>query len=107
MDSFAATMFISVFLGLIPASIAGSKGRNFLLWWLYGFVLFLIAMIHSILIKPTDESILRNDHMRKCPFCAEPIKSEATVCRYCGKDSPAEKPSLAEPKIILSRQWWK
>jgi cytochrome c-type biogenesis protein len=39
-------------LGLIPAYIARRKGRNFITWWLFGFVLFPIALPMALLIKP-------------------------------------------------------
>lgn len=38
-------------LGLLPALIAQSKGRLFLRWYIYGVLLFIVALLHSILIK--------------------------------------------------------
>lgn len=44
-----------IILGLIPAIIAGKKGRNFLLWWVYGTLLLIIALVHSIMIEKPKE----------------------------------------------------
>lgn len=38
-------------LGLIPAYIAKNKGYNFGLWWFYGFMIWIVAFIHSLCLK--------------------------------------------------------
>jgi len=49
----------SAVLGFIPASIAKDKGyENMGAWWFYGWMLFIVALIHSICLenKKTKET---------------------------------------------------
>lgn len=41
---------IAAGLGLIPAAIARKKGYSFGLWWLYGWMLFIVAIIHVTML---------------------------------------------------------
>ncbi|HIJ97339.1 MAG TPA: zinc ribbon domain-containing protein [Desulfuromonadales bacterium] len=80
---------IALLLGLIPASIAQKKGHSFSTFWLYGTLLFVIALPHALLIRPVpeiEEAQALAAGGRKCPHCAEIIKSAAKVCRFCGRD---------------------
>lgn len=79
MDS--STFVLLFTIALIPAALAKSKGRSFILWYIYGVLFWIIAMIHSLLISADSAK-----GMVECPYCAELIKKDAKVCKHCGRE---------------------
>ena len=71
-----ASVYFFALLGLIPAAIAAKKGRSFGKWWIYGTLLILVVLPHSLMVGS----------VKQCPFCAQLVKREATVCRYCSRE---------------------
>jgi len=85
-------LILAALLGLIPANIAKKKGYSFGLWWLFGFLFFIIALIVALVMKDKTQgatlaqaSNLPPPGMVKCPHCSENIKPGMAACPYCAE----------------------
>ena len=87
-----------IVLCLIPARIASKKGR-----WAGGW--FFLSLVISPLLAGIIVAVLEpmeGGNLRKCPFCSEMVKYDATVCRHCGKDIIKAEDSLKEGDILIA-----
>jgi hypothetical protein len=49
-------LVIAILIGLLPGYLAQKKGRSFVPWWIYGALLFIVALPHALLMKPLPGS---------------------------------------------------
>ena len=66
----------------------------------------IIGIVIALVQKPNEAVVekrrLQTGASRKCPFCAELIKKEARVCRYCGRDISPSDEETAPPANITA-----
>lgn len=95
-----ALVFATI-LGLIPAYIAHRKGRSFGLWWIYGAMLFIVALFHSLMLKPLLPPVPQPElpppgppapqlppGTKPCYFCGQLIDEHSTKCPVCKSEQP-------------------
>jgi len=94
----ATKIIVAVIVGLIPATIAARKGRDFTTWWIYGALVFIIALPHALIMKPRQP---HSNTVKVCQRCSATIEREAFTCRYCGaaQTTGAEHPLTRAPVL--------
>lgn len=72
------SLVIAAGLGFIPASIAKNKGYSFGLWWFYGWMLFIIAIIHVSLIPDKNTKQIPINATAHVTYC-NPSNADQSV----------------------------
>lgn len=76
------------FLCLAVGYFAYKKGRSGIGFFIISiFLTPIIGLIVVLLVKPdqqtTDAMAIEDGTLRKCPYCAEIVKTEALICKHC------------------------
>lgn len=86
-------VFLWLLCGMLAAGIYSNKGGSGLLGFLVGAIFGPIGVIIALVSKGDQSALerreLTNGTMKKCPSCAELVRSEATVCKHCGRELDA------------------
>lgn len=102
-DAARAAVFVffpaAAALYFAPSIVAATRKRAnltsivllniFLGWTLVGWVVALVWAYSTptpAMVAPSPEPPSVTPTLRRCPHCAEDIRAEANVCRYCGRD---------------------
>lgn len=83
---FVALMIASHFI----AAYAERKGRSYFGFWVLTFMCFPLGLVAAVLASTNQEKMAVISSLEKCEFCAEYIKREAKICRFCQKEHIAK-----------------
>ena len=102
---FIFMLFLIIGLSILSHVVASYAQRNGLSYapiFVLGLITSPVIQFIVVLIMSSNAQKNHSDYAnvahnsRTCPFCAEEIKIEAVVCRFCNRDVPTYAPAKIE-----------
>lgn len=72
-------IIIAVVFGFVGSTIAKTKGRDRILWFVLCTLIPLLVI--AIFMLP---AIAAKGRTKECPLCAEAIQEDVKFCKHCG-----------------------
>lgn len=96
-------LVVLVGLSLMVGIYANAKGRSAVGFFFLSMLTSpIVGIIVAMIVRPTQKVkeswAIESGENRKCPFCAELVKSEAIVCKHCGRDLPPQDKVVGSPR---------
>jgi hypothetical protein len=94
---FFVGLCIAAIVGFIVGQDAAKRGMSAWGWGLFVFLLLIVGLpAYLIVKKPYLNAIdmpnksIASSSMKKCPYCAELVQSDAIKCKHCMSDLTKE-----------------